>query len=103
MTIEFLKKITIGGELKRKRGWQDMTTSACSWRKRTRFWEEVKFRNGATKDVVIIGVRTLSNGWTEWDAETGNIYTPETYFKALLVVERLNSKPFFILPPKDTK
>lgn len=43
----------------------------------------------------LIGIRTLSNGHVEWE-EGGRVYEPQNYFKALLVVKSLSSKPIFI-------
>jgi hypothetical protein len=95
--MKFLQKITIDSKLHRSRGYQSY--GDIGWRVRTRFWEDRKFREGVTKEVIVIGVRTLSNGKTEYEEEVGNMYTPITYFKALLVVESLSSKPFYIKHP----
>jgi hypothetical protein len=67
--------------------------------KQTEFkrWDECAFRT--PKKVIVIGIRTLSNGYNLWDEDMGNVYYPQTYFKALLVVENLRSKPFYIAPP----
>ena len=58
-------------------------------------WHELDFKT--PKKVIIIGVRTLSNGYAVWEEDVGNIYYQLTHFSALLVVENLRSKPFYIL------
>lgn len=47
----------------------------------------------------IVGERTLSNGYTEWQGENeGVLYSPHRYFKAYLVVFDLHNKPVHVLP-----
>ena len=52
----------------------------------------------AEKEVIIIGVRTLSNGDRIWE-EYGWEYIQKETFKALLVACSLREKPFYITPP----
>ena len=59
-------------------------------------WIETKIKT--PKKVMIIGVRTLTNGKRDWTKE-GIFYWPTEYIKALLVVENLNRKPFYIPMP----
>ena len=60
---------------------------------RYKYWDVQKIN----QEVLIIGIRTLSNGTTTWDDEAGNLYEPTDYFQALLVVSDLHKKPFYIL------
>lgn len=60
---------------------------------RYKYWDVQKIN----QEVLIIGIRTLSNGTTMWDDEAGNLYEPTDYFQALLVVSDLHKKPFYIL------
>lgn len=47
-------------------------------------------------EVIVIGLRTLSNGYNVWEKEYGNVYHHQISVSALLVVETLRSKPFYI-------
>lgn len=57
------------------------------------FWKIVPI---AVIDVIVIGMRTLSNGNVEYDSEAGPLYTPTEWFTALLVVQSLHRKPFYV-------
>jgi len=54
-------------------------------------WVEVPILE---KNVRVIGIRTLSNGNVDYGE--GAIYEPTEFFKALLVVEKMSSNPFYI-------
>lgn len=94
--IELGKKITVSQYLKRRSEYRndDKINEYC----RTEFkeWQERPFKE--PKEVIVVGVRTLSNGYNIYDREAGNMYQPVTYFSALLVVKNLRSKPFYSLP-----
>lgn len=93
--VELGKKITVLRYMKRMSKYRlDKTINEY---KAVEFkeWWECHFKT--PKEVIIVGVRTLSNGYNVWDSEAGNMYQPLTYFSALLVVEDLRSKPFCIL------
>ena len=60
---------------------------------RHKFWKVTDLKK--PREVMIVGVRTLSNGITQYDSEAGNMYDPKDYFKALLVTGTLREKPFF--------
>jgi hypothetical protein len=53
-------------------------------------------------DVILVGVRTLSDGIREWWGEDGWTYSPTRFFSALLVVSGLRSKPFLVPPEAYT-
>jgi hypothetical protein len=63
---------------------------------RIKYWDEQRLSQQQTG--FIIGIRTLSNGRKEWE-DSISVYTPLEHFKALLIVRRLSSKPFFIPMP----
>lgn len=92
--IELGKRITVFRYLKRKSKYK--IDKSINEYKATEFkeWQDVDFKN--PKEVMIVGVRTLSQGYNQWDSDMGNMYTPQSYFSALLVVENLRSKPFYI-------
>jgi hypothetical protein len=55
----------------------------------------------------VIGERTLSDGYNEWevgpDEDGGNvIYTPQRFFKAYIVVFNVHRNPVHVLP-EDVK
>lgn len=60
-----------------------------------RSWEEVDV---AKKSVIVIGIRNLANGRMHYD-EDGAQFIGSGYVKALLVVENLKTKPFYIKYP----
>lgn len=47
------------------------------------------------KEVIVIGIRTLSNG-INYYSDGGTFYEPREFFKAALVVESLSRNPFYI-------
>lgn len=61
---------------------------------RNRKWSSIPIKE--TK-VVVIGSRTLANGWVDGDRQEGFFFVPKEYIKALLVVKDLYTKPFYIL------
>lgn len=66
--------------------------------KRLKVWKNVPLKE--SKTAIIIGIRNLSNGYTDHDREAGDIYNPTEYFKALLVVSSLSNVPYFVEYPK---
>lgn len=86
------QKITVDSFLVRK---EIMKGNGTPFKNEWKIWNDINFE--APKEVLVIGVRTLSNGIVFWD--NMRIYMPKEYFKALLVVEKLSSKPFYIKYP----
>ncbi len=60
----------------------------------TRVWEEIQLKEPL--EGIVIGSRTLSNGKTEYDNESGTTYIPKEHFNAVLVAVSLRNKPFFV-------
>jgi hypothetical protein len=56
-----------------------------------------RYRLPETLNGMIIGERTLSNGYRSYE-EWGVQYDPAEYFKAYLVVTDMRSKPFYVRP-----
>jgi hypothetical protein len=50
---------------------------------------------------IIVGKRTLSNGYAQWE-EYGTEYTPAEHFTAWMVVTNLHSAPVHVLPEHIT-
>jgi hypothetical protein len=48
-----------------------------------KFWKETKIK---PRDAILIGFRTLRNGFKYWESECGWIFESEESFKAALVV-----------------
>jgi len=94
---ELGQKIEVAAKLRRRSEYRQ-DKNIREWRN-TEFkeWVEQPFKK--VKTVMVIGVRTLSNGWNEYLMDYGNAYTALTYFKALLVVENLTQKPFYVKMP----
>lgn len=93
--IELGKKITVSSHLRRRSEYRQ--DSKINGYANTEFKEWVESAFKTPKEVIIIGVRTLSNGYNVWEKELGNVYYHQTSVGALLVVEDLRSKPFYIL------
>jgi hypothetical protein len=86
------QQITIASVLKRMTKYS--TPDEYGRSKRLKVWENIPLEKPNT--AIVVGVRTLSNGYTDWDREIGNIYNPAKYFKALLVVSTLSSAPYYV-------
>lgn len=84
--IKFGEKIKINHKLRRKEEYE-------SYGKNTKTWKETPMDE---IEVMVIGRRTLSNGFSELLGDDGIFYTPKEYFKALLVVKDMNTNPFYI-------
>lgn len=63
------------------------------WSRPYREWVKRSFLS--EREVVVVGIRTLHNGSIMNDTDAGNIFTSEESFKAYLVVDSLNRKPFY--------
>lgn len=83
------EKITVEKEYKRVRRWDYSKDHG----QRMKEWEmkPIKPITG-----VIVGIRTLSNGRTDFDNEAGYMYSPNYFFKALLVSVSLYRKPILV-------
>ncbi|KKM99868.1 hypothetical protein LCGC14_1143460 [marine sediment metagenome] len=55
-------------------------------------WETILIE---TKEVLLIGIRTLSDGIMQWEGDYYS-YSPTNFFKGYLVVNDLKRKPFFV-------
>ncbi len=89
--MEYLQKVKCKAKLKRihskkRQGDEFYMTHFRDWRK-----IETEFEG------VIIGQRTLSNGFVDYDPEQ-IIFTPKEYFKAYLVSFDMNQNPVYVLP-----
>ncbi len=91
--IKLGQQITVTSSLIRNKSYFDPYEHGRT--KRT--WIDVPLKEPVA--AIVIGVRTLSNGETEYDKEAGAMYYPTEHFKALLVVTNLNNVPFFVKLP----
>lgn len=57
-------------------------------------WVEVKLFKEI--EVIVVGIRTISDGKIWYMGDEGTCYTPDVFRKALLVTKNINSKPFYI-------
>jgi hypothetical protein len=67
------------------------------WQQRMKEWRETAMRPTVG---VIVGVRTVSNGRTDYEDDAGYIYSPKKFFRAILVSTSLYRLP--ILVPFET-
>lgn len=78
---QFGDKITIDTKLRRIRD------------KHQKKWIDVKID---PIEVIVIGIRNLSDGDNDYNQGEGVTYTPRTIFKGLLVVNNMFRNPFYI-------
>ena len=93
------QKITVTSVLKRKTIYS--TPNEYGRSKRLKVWEQEPIKQ--SKDAIIVGVRNLSNGDTDYDSEVGYMYNPTEYLKALLVVSNLNNAPYLVECPQGSR
>lgn len=93
------QQITVESVLKRKTKYS--TPNEYGRSKRLKVWEKVPLKQ--SKTAIIIGIRNLSNGNTDYDSEVGYMYNPTEYFKALLVVSNLKNAPYFVECPQGSR
>lgn len=93
--ISLGQQITIDSVLKRKTKYSTQDEYGRS--KRLKVWENIPLKQNKT--AIVIGIRNLSNGNTDYDSDAGYMYNPTEYFKALLVVSNLNNAPYLVQYP----
>ena len=83
--LSFGQHITVTHKLKRD----------CELRHREYYkkWNVLEMK---PKTVIVIGKRTLHNGITHFDHEDGTWFEYKEVVHAYLVVEKMNTKPFYI-------
>ena len=86
------QEIEVDHELVRKLWFEKPNDFGFS--KRLKSWDKKPFKQ--PKKAIVLGIRTLSNGWTSFDSEIGHMYTPTHYFRALLVVSNINNSTYFV-------
>ncbi len=86
-------KITVQSRLRRCQGSRQYGKNT-PYNRRYKSWQAVDL---LPCEVLFLGYRTLSNGWTDWESECGYIYEHDKYIKAALVI-RLDgrSNPFYV-------
>jgi len=94
-TFELGQRIEVKNRLQRILRQDD--TPKHSWERSIKEWVTKELPKET--EVMVVGIRTLSNGTTNWEDEIGNIFTPKEYFRALLVVENMKRKPFYVNIP----
>lgn len=86
-------KITVTSKLKRVTEYR--TISEFGHKKRWKLWKSVPLKHPI--EAIVVGIRTVSNGITDYDMDVGYSYDPKEHFQALLVVSRLSEKPFLTI------
>lgn len=64
--------------------------------KRRKEWQRAAYPP-PLREGIVIGVRTLSDGFTDWDEYAGHSFTPDTRKRAVLIATALNLKPVYAL------
>ena len=85
--IQFGQKIIATHKLERGYKWVNEKKRGY------KFW---RLKNIEPCEVMVIGKRTLSDGYSWW-MEESMVYSPEKYFPAYLVVENMNENPFYVV------
>jgi len=65
-----------------------------TYNRRFKEWEIIKSK--APQNGIVIGYRNLSNGFTDYEAEVGTMFTPTETFRAILVVFSMYRNPIFV-------
>lgn len=84
-----------------RRGWGGEATGRGS----SKVWEPMPVLGKLTppREGIIVGKRTLSNGWYAYGSyEDPGIYTAKEYFAAYMIVTDLRSAPVHVLPEHIT-
>ena len=68
------------------------------YERRFKIWKEIKLEKDEI--VIVVGIRSLMNGWISYEDDYGNVFTGTEKVKALLVTGRLSEKPYYIPMPK---
>lgn len=67
---------------------------ANGYRERMKRWDITPMAE--PKEGIIVGIRTLSNGTTDYDNESGHMYDPKEHFRAILVYTSVTRKPVYV-------
>lgn len=93
-TYRLGQKITCSIMYKRVSEYRNHPTDELAWKIHWKVWIQKAIKK---QKVMVIGIRTLSNGVSHWNGDgEGVSYEAKEFFKALLVVRTINSKPFLI-------
>lgn len=84
------QKITINSKLVRVSSYK---RSLSSFNRRRKEWVKLDLKE--PQEVIVVGVRTLFDGWVDWDEDCGNSFEQDNHLKALLVTSKLSQKPFY--------
>lgn len=84
--MEFGQKITINHKLKRIVKYNGAQNDDKIWVKEA--IEET--------EAIVIGIRTLSEGYRAYEEDMGFLYYPQKYIKALLVATDIRRNPFYV-------
>jgi hypothetical protein len=68
--------------------------SLSSFNRRRKEWVTLELKE--PQKVIVVGVRTLFDGWVDWDEDCGNSFEQDNHIKALLVTSKLSQKPFYV-------
>jgi hypothetical protein len=86
------QEIIINSQLKRVSEYR--RDSLGSFNRKYRLWKEVKLKE--PQIVIVVGIRTLFNGYVDYDPEVGSMFSQDSHIKAILVTGRLSQKPFYV-------
>lgn len=91
--MQFGEKIQITHILKRKKEWKKHPKWEFPNVIEHKSWESLSYSQG---EGIVIGKRTLSNGYNEYHPETGNIFHPQEHFQAYLVAVDMRKNPVYV-------
>jgi hypothetical protein len=86
------QEIIINSRLQRVSEYRRVETG--SFNRRYKLWKQVRLKECQT--VIVVGVRTLFDGYVDYDPEVGSMFSQENHFKAILVTSKLSQKPFYV-------
>lgn len=105
LTLQLGDRVLFFAHLKRGNELVENPPGSLYKKRRRKIWKEIPISPEWNKSLtgVVVGIRTLSNGGVHYEEEAGNIFSPEEYFQAYMIVYNLHRKPVFVLPETLTK
>lgn len=97
------EKVTFTWALRRESRREEVTINGRRRTVTVRRWETGEIPNTkppASREGVVVGVRTLCNGYVQYEYDYGNMFSPfeDGYFTAYLIAWNLRQQPVYVLP-----
>lgn len=97
--IKLGDKVLVSEYYKRVRKFVESDTKYGPTKLRMKIWDLLPMKEDTTG--VVVGIRTVSNGRTDFDSEAGYMYSPKEFFQVLVVATSLYRQPILAPLPKN--